>query len=50
MNINELAENYILENWPDDIEDLEIRNSIKFAYIDGYNTARYIFIPIHHKK
>ena len=48
-NIDQLAEDYILENWPDDIEDLEIRNSIKFAYIDGYNAARYTFIPVHHK-
>lgn len=42
-NIDQLAKDYILENWPDDIEDLEIRNSIKFAYIDEYNAARYIF-------
>lgn len=48
-NIDQLAEDYILENWPDDIEDLEIRNSIKFAYIDGFNAARHIYIPVHHK-
>lgn len=47
-NINQRAEDYILKIWPDDIEDLEIRNSIKFAYIDGYNAARYIYIPVHH--
>lgn len=48
-NINQRAEDYILKIWPDDIEDLEIRNSIKFAYIDGYNAARYIYVPVHHK-
>lgn len=48
-NIDQRAEEYILKIWPDDIEDLEIRNSIKFAYIDGYNAARYTFIPVHHK-
>lgn len=39
MNIDGLAEKYILSNWPDDIDDLEIRNAIKFAYIDGFNDA-----------
>lgn len=47
-NINQRAEDYILKIWPDDIEYLEIRNSIKFAYIDGYNAAHYIYIPVHH--
>lgn len=39
IKINNLAEKYILSNWPDDIDDLEVRNAIKFAYIDGFNNA-----------
>lgn len=36
MSIDDLAEKYILSNWPDDLEE---RNAIKFAYIDGFNDA-----------
>lgn len=39
MSVDDLAEKYILSNWPDDIDDLEVRNAIKFAYIDGFNDA-----------
>lgn len=50
MNIDELAEKYIKSNFEDNLNnDIELRNSIKFAYIDGYNDARYTFIPVHHK-
>lgn len=47
MNINELAEKYIKSNYPDVVgDDL---TAIKEAYIDGFNAARHIYIPFHHK-
>lgn len=46
MNINELAEKYVKENYPDVIgNDFK---AIKEAYIDGFKAARYIYIPVHH--
>lgn len=47
MNINELAEKYIKSNYPDVVGDDLI--AIKEAYIDGFNAARHIYIPVHHK-
>lgn len=44
MNIDALAEKYIKSNFEDDLNnDIELRNSIKFAYIDGFNAARYTY-------
>ena len=47
MNINELAEKYVKSNYLDVIGD--DFQAIKEAYIDGFNAARYIYIPVHHK-
>lgn len=50
MNVEDLAEKYIKSNFEDNLDnDIELRNSIKFAYIDGYNYASYTYIPVHHK-
>ena len=46
MNIKDLAEKYVKENYPDVIGD--DFQDIKEAYIDGFNAARYIYIPVHH--
>ena len=47
MNIDELAEKYVKSNYLDVIGD--DFQTIKEAYIDGYNAVRYTFIPVHHK-
>lgn len=47
MNIDELAEKYVKSNYPDVIGD--DFQAIKEAYIDGFNAARYIYIPARHK-
>ena len=46
MNINELAEKYVKENYPDVIGD--DFQAIKEAYIDGFKAARYIYVPVHY--
>ena len=46
MNIDELAEKYVKSNYPDVIGDNF--QAIKEAYIDGFNAAHYIYIPVHH--
>lgn len=44
--VEELAIEYINRNFPEGTDNLE---AIKWAYIDGYNAARYTFIPVNHK-
>ena len=46
MNIDDLAEKYVKANYPDVIGD--DFQAIKEAYINGFNAARYIYIPVHH--
>ncbi len=47
MNVYTIAENYVKLNYPNIVGDDLI--AIKEAYIDGFNAARHIYIPIHHK-
>ena len=47
MNIDELAEKYVKSNYLDVIDD--DFQAIKEAYIDSFNAARYIYVPVHHK-
>lgn len=44
--VEELAIEYINRNFPEGTDNLEV---IKWAYIDGFNAARYIYVPVHHK-
>lgn len=44
--VEELAIEYINRNFPEGTDNLEV---IKWTYIDGFNAARYIYVPVHHK-